>query len=298
MFSVEDPLTELNFTPYIWYEKIGGVTVKSLTLDPHDPIPGLDTCKTFGFGGSEGAYLSSLKEMAQNGQRTFTGIASRQQAFNAYMSPNHIRDVLRIHSQAGAMTIKAVMRMFELESVQLSDHSMGLPVGVRIAEHMPSESISGITSDAGAGIDGARPIPRIARRLPRIIRGVTRQIPEVRAASPKSIAADSVLHIVPAPIRFIREGLEAPRDIRDRLAHAIDKHGLSFGAILPELDEFFDPEEVLDASIHLMDWHILVPHATHLHTQTKPVEHAALELQAAYNHLDTKQPSLASVAIA
>lgn len=233
-----------------------------------------------GYCATVGAYEEFANQLALHGREVAYAKSPRGQHLWNALQPEHMRDVLRLQSQATWYVLKHIVDTESGGKADLIAHSMGMVVAAKLAT-AKSGHIRSISSAGGAGLDGPHGVTSMLRKgagvmlheiSPHAIESPHRVVPMV--------AIDTVKHVLRDPIRTLREGYAVARvDIANDLAFAKD-HGIKIGAFLFEHDGFFTPNAVLSHSEQYFDSYNIVPYAQHIYPQTNPYEHALQQIDS------------------
>lgn len=256
--------------------KIAGARIRFTHLIPSIQTDEVPVGIVNGFCGTESAYKQLAVELALQGREVFYIRPPRTQTPFMAMRPDHIRDVLKLQSQATWSVMRAIRSYTGHDLYDLYGHSMGVPITTKTALHKPN-NVRSIVLAGGAGQNGQNSFRGMVRKSIDVARNdVVRGHKDIiRHVHPGVMALDTAHHVLRRPDRTVREGFTVARiDDRPTLRKLKDMP-VRVGAILFEQDGYFKPDEVLAVSGHLFDAIQVTPEATHIYPQDHPEEHGS-----------------------
>jgi len=267
--------------------KLGDRGLGILYFESKEPTTEVPLILIPGFSAPSAVYYALAAKMADTGTNTAIYRPRRKQPLPAVLSPRHMRSVLDLQMETVKDVMETIRDDTDATDFALMGHSMGNAIGTGVAYHLTLEhphkdlNVTTLVSDAGAGLDTPdtttpwQSIKRHAERLPNVIRHELTQAQRMREVAPKNMEREAIAHIRDLG-RLAREGFQVmvyPEVIPklERLQADSDVH---VGALLPEYDQFFYPDDVQARSGHLLDIATVIPGAYHVHANTYPDEHS------------------------
>lgn len=270
-----EALQENNVTVSKGIARIGGARVRFTHLVPSvisDEVPiGIVN----GYCGTESAYKQLAIEVALQGREVFYKRPPRTQTPFMAMRYDHLRDVLKLQSQATWGVMKAISHYSHHSQFDIYGHSMGVPIAIKAAGEKP-DYVRSLILAGGAGLNGKNTFRGMLRKTVDVARndvgGGRKEL--TKYVNPAVILVDTAHHVLRRPDRTVREGFTVARiDARPSLRR-LHGTGINIGAILFEKDGYFKVDEVMAASGDLFDDVEITLGATHVHPQDHPIEHA------------------------
>ncbi len=273
--------------------KLGNVGLGCLYYQPEEAIDNTAIGIVKGLGAPRGVYLGLAEALAKRGRPVFLYKSPRTQPLLDLVHPEHQRDPLIYQMQAVHAVAKALRNSEEVtelrggnpvHQIDLGGHSMGNYIMVSTAYHdiieKPSEDISirTITSIAGAGLDGDGGMKQVAQHAKKLWPGIAvdeiwKGLPLIIKSAPKDIKIDAIQHIFRSLPRILRETAKIvwSPGVREK----IENVDIPYGAILPENDQFFYWQKVLQKSGDLFDNNYeVIKDANHVYPNSHPEEFA------------------------
>lgn len=256
--------------------QIAGARVRFTHLVPSETVDETPVGIVNGFCGTESAYKQLAVELAIQGREVFYIRPPRTQTPFMALRRDHIRDVLKLQSQATWGVMKAIRSYTGHELFDLYGHSMGVPITTKTALHKP-EHVRSVVLAGGAGQNGRNTFLGMVKKTVGVARKDVRQGRKelTQYVHPLVILGDTAHHALRRPDRTVREGFTVAR-IDDRPSlERLHNSVVKVGALLFEKDGYFNPSDVLAASGIYFDEVEVTPEATHVYPQDHPREHAS-----------------------
>lgn len=247
-----------------------------------------------GFSAPRAVYYALAAKMADSGTNTAIYRPRRKQSLRTLLSPRHMASALDYQME----TVKEVMETVRDETgntdFSLAGHSMGMPIATGTAHHLEvvrpraNLHVSNLISIAGAGLDTPKEKPGSTRfdrtldavkrhgvRFPNVIRQELPQAKRMIEIAPRHMKQDAVAHVSDLG-RLAREGWQVMvyPNVIPKLEDLREHSDVHVGALTPEKDQFFYPDDVENRSGHLFHRLVRIPGAYHVHPNTHPDEHS------------------------
>lgn len=268
------------YTKHFLYNKLDHFGLDIYYYQPEEPVDEVPLIVIPGFAVTRVVYERLAEEMARKGRKVSLHLPPRKHSRRAAYSRTHLLDALQLQAQATRGNMKSIRAYSGEEQFDVIGHSMGNLIGVKALHPLLAMGsiamVRSMLSDGGAGLNGPGCAIKYAKRLPNVVKNeLVHGVPRMMEISPASMKSEATRHIVSSIGRLAREGYQVmmKAEVRDRVADLRDA-GVHYGALLPEYDQFFPPEEILEHSEELLDWYRIIPEAYHVHANTHPVEHS------------------------